>query len=496
LHESHTYKRKAIGMTDCNTAPIVFSSAARRRVVADFDGGSITCDAGLLLLREVDRHLGLTAALSRCVEDPRDPERVVHDQHTLLAQRVFAIAAGFEDLNDHRSLRDDPVLQLASRQEVDPQQPLASAPTLCRLENRVDPAALMRMGRVLVEAFIASHKGKGETPPTELILDFDATHDPVHGNQVGRHFRGYYDCWCFLPLYVFCGEHLLAAYLRPSSRDAAHNARAVLALLVRRIRQEWPEVRIILRADSGFCRPRLLDWCEDNGVSYVLGLQTNPTLQLHGELTMAIARRLFEQSGPAGQTGPRTKPRVFGRFLYQAQRWHGGRKGRKRRKGKGPGRWRQVILRAECGELGDDPRFIISNLPGTAAHLYERVYSARGQSENRIKEQMQLFADRTSCHEFAANQFRLLLSSAAYVLLEHLRRLGLKGTELERAEPQTMRAKLLKIGARVVHSVRRVVLHLCSAYPLQPLFRNAAARLVALPQGLLALALVALPDTG
>jgi len=439
-------------MTQCNRNPIRFSSLARKNVVADFAGGTITSDAGGLLLREVDRRLGLTQALANVIPDPREPLLIQHEQHTMIAQRVLGIALGYEDLNDHQTLRNDPLLQTLTEQTPDSEAPLASPPTLCRLENRVHRRALVKMSEVLVDTFIASF----DEAPEELVLDFDATDDRVHGRQEGRGFHGYYDHYCFLPLYVFCGEQLLVAYLRPSLIDAAKHSRAILKLLVRRLRQAWPGVRIIFRADSGFCRWKLLRWCERHAVGYCVGLARNQVLEAMAAPFMAAAEANFEATGE--------KQRRFHELTYGAETWD---------------RRRRVILKAEHLAQGPNARFVVTNLDHlSAAQIYDELYVLRGDAENRIKEQqLGLFADRTSCHKFLANQFRLLLASAAYVLVEHLRRVGLKGTELARAQVTTIRNKLLKIGGRVRVSVRRVHLSLASGHPLQALFRRLASRL-------------------
>lgn len=446
-------------MTDCNGKPIVFSSLGRQQVVGDFNGGSITSDAGALLLREVDRHLGLIDRLNAAIPDPRDPSRIVHEQRHMLAQRIYGIALGYEDVNDHFTLRNDPLMQAVTGRGVDAGQSLASPTTLGRMENRaVDRKMLFEMSAVLVDAFIASHP----EPPEEIVLDFDATDDAVHGKQIGRFFHGYYDHYCFLPLYVFCGDHLLAAYLRPSNIDGAKHGRAILKLLVQRIRQEWPQVRIIVRADSGFCRWKLMRWCDRNHVHYVLGLAKNAVLERMSEYAMLKGRLTFEEGGH--------KARVFDEFTYAAATWD---------------RTRRVILRYEHDAQGANPRYVVTSLPKEAHQgqaLYEKTYCARGECENRIKEQqLDLFAGRTSCHEFLPNQFRVLLSAAAYVLFDHLRRRGLQGTELQEAQVGTLRLKLLKIGARVKQSVRRIVLHLSSGFPLQELFTQLVRRLTALP---------------
>lgn len=438
-------------MTQCTPTCLPFATLNHRRLEADFAGGALTTDAGALLLREADKRLGLLDALDRCLLDPRDPDLITHPQRALLAQRVFGIACGYEDLNDHQSLRHDPLWQALAEYDPDPEQPLASAPTLCRLENRANRAALVRLACALVEQFIASHK----RPPECLVLDFDATDDPVHGEQEGRFFHGYYDSYCFLPLYVFCGDQLLVAYLRPSNIDAALHARAILKLLVRRLRQAWPDVKIIIRGDSGFCRWRLMRWCDSNGVGYLLGLARNSRLQ-------ELAAPLMNEAEARWQA-TRQPQRLFGTFAYAAGSWD---------------RPRRIIAKAEHGARGDNPRFVVTNLPGGAQALYDEVYCARGEMENRIKEQqLMLFAGRTSCHKFLANQFRLLLSAAAYVLVEAVRRLGLAGTELGRAQVSTIRLRLFKVAGLVQVSVRRVCVRLASGFPLQELFGLVLRRL-------------------
>jgi hypothetical protein len=422
-------------MTECNRLPLVFSSLHRKKLAADFQGGDLTSDGGLPLLREVDRRIGLLDALSAAIRDPRDPDRIEHDQRTLLAQRILAIAAGYEDLNDHDALRTDTLLQTLTDRRLKAGQkegdPLGSPPTLCRLENRITRRDLVRMAAVLVDQYVASHP----TPPPEIVLDFDATDDPVHGGQEGRFF--------------------LAAYLRPSNIDGAKHSRALLKLLVTRLRQAWPQVKIVFRADSGFCRWRLMRWCDRHGVDYLVGLARNAVLERQGQALMDEARGRYEATDE--------KQRLFGEFSYAADTWD---------------RERRVISKAEFGPQGDNPRFVVTSLAGDPQRLYDEVYCQRGEAENRIKEQqLGLFADRTSCHAFRANQFRVLLSAAAYVLVETLRREGLAGTELASAQVETIRLKLLKIGGRIVRSVRRVVLHLATPFPLQELFRAVLARL-------------------
>ena len=444
--------------TDCNKPIVHFTPLARRQVLAEFDAGAISSDGGVLLLREVDRRINLLDRVNQLIPDPRDPLHIEHDQRTLIAQRVLAIACGWEDLNDHATLRNDLILQLAtsrkasgSQGDVDPDRPLASASTLCRLENRIDRQTCVRINQLLVELFIESHK----TPPTQIILDFDATNDPVHGKQEGRFFHGYYDEYCFLPLYVFAGEQLLCAYLRPANIDGAKHAWAILALITKRLRQAWPGVKIIFRGDSGFCRWKMLRWCDRHGVDYIVGLAKNPALTKLSQTLMIRAENAFKETGQ--------KQRLFGEFPYAAGSWD---------------KPRRVIARIEHTEKGENPRFITTTLAGEGQHLYEQIYCARGEVENRIKEQqLGLFADRTSCHDFVANQFRLLLSSLAYVLIETLRRTCLATTELAQAQVSTIRLKLLKVGALVQRSVRRIVIHLSESFPMREVFQTLAATL-------------------
>ena len=442
-------------MTDCNRKPFHFSTLGPRAVIADFQGGRLSSDAGALLLREVADQIGLFDALNAAIPDPRNPVYITHDQRTMIAQRITAIAMGYEDLNDHQTLRADPVLQIVAGESPEEDRPLASPPTLCRLENRVDRNALVKVAAVLVDQFIAANL----TPPEHLILDFDATDDRIHGKQEGHFFHGYYDHDCFLPLYVFCGDELLAAYLRPSNIDASKHTRAILKILVCKLRAVWPQVKITIRGDSGFCRWRLMRWCDSHGIGYVLGLPKNKVLQRQAIDWIERAERQFQRTGQP--------QRIFGSFSYAAESWD---------------RTRRVIAKAEHNAKGPNPRFVVTNEPGDPQELYEDAYCQRGEMENRIKEQqLDLFADRTSCHRFLANQFRLVLSSAAYVLVQALRRTALAGTELARAQVGTIRVKLFKVAARVLVSVRRVVFHLASSYPYQEVFRDAYERLMNCP---------------
>lgn len=434
-------------MTNGNLSTIEFPRRCRREVEADFGGGIVSSNGGVELLSLADRRLGLLSPLAARLGDDRQRGKVRHDVATMLCQRVFGLALGDEDVNDHGELRHDIAMQTAAGRDA----VLASPSTLSRFENRADRDWAWAAHVQLVESFIASH----ETPPDELVLDFDATDDAVHGRQDGRFFHGYYDHYCFLPLYVFCGDHLLVSYLRPSNIDGAKHAWAILSLLVKRLRAAWPDVRIILRADSGFCRHRMLRWCERSEVGYIVGLAQNKRINAQAGPAMVHAKAAFELSG--------RKQRRFAELSYGARSWD---------------HERRVIARLEHGPKGANPRYVVTNLNGDGQDLYDKLYCQRGEMENRIKEQqLDLFADRTSCHGWWANQFRLLLASLAYTLIEAIRRLGLAGTEMARAQAGTIRLKLLKIGAVIIRNTRRVRLHLSSACPHQDLFRLVAARL-------------------
>ena len=434
-------------MTNCTPIQLEFPALKGKKVQAQFSGGALTSDGGVLLLRQMDRQLGLVEAVNQTIDDPRDQRYVKHDQLHLLRQRIFGLALGYEDLNDHDQLRSDPAIQTA----VESASVLGSSPTLCRLENRANRTMAVALHEVMVTQFIQSLK----KPPNKLILDFDATDDPVHGQQEGRFFHGYYDHYCFLPLYVFCNEQLLVSYLRPSKIDPAQHAWAILSLLVKRFRQVWPDVKIIFRGDSGFCRWKMLSWCERHNVGYIVGIAKNKRLQWLFAPQMDQATQQFNVTG--------NTVRQFHQFHYGAGTWN---------------RERKVIGKAEVTEKGTNPRFIVTNLKGNPQRLYDELYCARGNMENQIKQQQQdLFADRTSCQGWWANQFRLLLSSMAYILLESIRRIGLKGTELQKAYVGTVRLKLLKIGAVIIANTRRIQFLLSSAYPYQALFATVVARL-------------------
>ena len=454
--------------TECTDKPIEFQGAGRRRVEARFDAGCVSSDGGLLLLREVAERSGLLEAFAACFHDHRDSSRVEHSVLQLVSQRVLGIACGYEDLNDHDTLRSDALLATAAgkddptgakrKRSSDKGHALAGKSTLNRLELAGEGLSkTARYKKIIadheaiesffVDTFLDAHT----KAPKRIILDLDATDDPVHGNQEGRFFHGYYGGYCYLPLYIFCGDFLLCAKLRPANIDGSAGSVGELKRIVERIRQSWPKVEITIRADSGFAREDIMAWCERNRVDFVLGLKRNQRLTAAIEHEMDKARQRSQSRG---------KPvRVFKSFRYRTlDSWS---------------RARRVVAKAEH-LLPDkaNPRFVVTSLSGIRAkHLYEVMYCARGDMENRIKEQqLWLFADRTSTAKMRSNQLRLWFSSIAYVLVNELRRVGLAGTELARAQAGTIRTRLLKIGAIISVSVRRIYVSLSSVYPLQGLF--------------------------
>ncbi len=436
-------------MTNCTSKAIHFSPLSRKKVVADFSGGSITSNAGSLLLREVDRQLQLTNQLSKRLSDGREAHKVDFTLPTLLRQRIYGLACGYEDLNDHQTLRNDVALQSA----VGVDKALASNSTLSRMENRFTRADGVAANTLLVELFIQRHK----KPHKQVILDFDATDNPLHGNQEQKYFHGYYDHHCYLPLYVFCGEDLLVSYLRPSNIDGAKHAWAILALLVKRLRQAWPEVEIIFRGDSGFCRDKMLLWCDRHGVGYIVGMAGN------NRLASAVAPEIKRTQLAYQET--QQPQRAFSRFEYAAESW----------KIK-----RLMVARIEYTRYGESVRFVATNLKGNNHTIYEILYCQRGDMENKIKQQkLDLFSDRTSCHGFVANQMRILFSGFAYVLLQNLKRLALRKTKLGQAYAATIREHLIKIGAVIVRNTRRIVVMMDSNYPWQDLFVKVTQKLVA-----------------
>jgi Transposase DDE domain group 1 len=473
--------------TECTQEPFAFHPLNQREVRGQFDGGAITSDAGGLLLREVEKRTNIIGQFASCFTDYRDPELVEHGVAELVGQRIYGLALGYEDLNDHEEMRRDPLLAVLVEKEdltgedrrraSDQGTALAGKSTLNRMELG---AAKMRekerykkiildetaVDRMLVDIFLQAHSGA----PKEIVLDLDSTDIPLHGEQEDRFFHGYYGHYCYLPLYIVCGEHVLCARLRPSNIDGAKGSVAEVERIVEQIREAWPQVRIILRGDSGFCRDELLSWCEEHGVDYVVGLAQNARLLREIAEAGAQAASQYQQSGKAA--------RVFTEFVYQTKKsWS---------------RARRVIAKAEQLEKGSNPRFVVTSLSPEemifpdpprwgAQSLYEEFYCARGDMENRIKEQMMLFADRASTSWMRSNQIRLYFSTVAYQLMQGLRRLGLAGTELAKAQCNTVRLKLLKIGAQIRITVRKIWVSLSTGYPYLELFRQVHRNLEVTP---------------
>ena len=462
--------------TQCNEGLFVFQAQNRRDVVATFDGGTISTDGGALLLRQVEQLTDIIAGFAKCFTDHRDPDLIEHTVEQLIAQRVYALALGYEDLNDHDQLRHDPLLAVLAgkddpagnnrRRQRDKGKALAGKSTLNRLEltpvranssSRYKKITIARQAvdKFFVDVFLQSY----DKAPRRILIDLDATDDPIHGNQSGGFFHGYYGNYCYLPLYIFCGEHLLCARLRPSDIDASAGSVKELARIIAQIRQSWPDVQIILRGDSGFCREQIMQWCEDNKVDYVLGLAKNERLTRELAQDLDQAKILHEQTGKAA--------RVFRDFTYRTlESWSC---------------QRRVVGKAEHLDKGANPRFVVTSLSSDefdARSLYEELYCARGDMENRIKEQqLCLFADRTSAATMRANQLRLWFSSVAYVLMAALRRLGLKNTELAHAQCDTIRLRLLKIGAQIRVTVRKVWVLLSQSWPYREIFTMAYRQL-------------------
>ena len=454
---------------ECNQSLFEFHPLKRREIRAQFDGGAITSDGGGLLLREVEKRIGVLRQFAACFTDYRNPERIEHPVQEMVAQRVYGLALGYEDLNDHEELRNDPLLAVLVEKGDLGKEALAGKSTLNRLELTGERASRKErykkivldhgaVDRLLVEVFLQAHREQ----PQEIILDLDATDDPLHGKQEGRFFHGYYGHYCYLPLYIFCGEFLLCARLRCSNIDAAAGSVEELQRIVGQIRSAWPQVRIVVRGDAGFCREELMAWCEAEGVDYLLGLAKNE------RLLAAIADLRKQAQGQYQQTG--RAARLFSEFVYQTREsWS---------------RARRVVAKAEHLQKGENPRFVVTSLrgePWPAQALYEEHYCGRGDMENRIKEQLMLFSDRTSTHYLRSNQLRLYFSSIAYVLLQRLRRLGLQGTEWAQAQCSTIRLKVLKIGALIRISVRKVWVSLAGGYPYVAPFRQVYEKLCAVP---------------
>lgn len=446
-------------MTECTQSSFGFEQHFSRSVVARFDGGTMTSDAGALLLRQTDRRLRLLERLAACFADRRDPALISHTVQELVSQRVYGLALGYEDLSDHDQLREDPLLGVLSGKQRVGEDPLAGKSTLNRLElSTPEPDRYKKihyqqqaMDELLLAVFVEAH----EQAPQRIVLDLDVTDLPLHGHQEGRFFHGYYDSYCYLPLYIFCGEHLLCARLRTADQDAAAGSQEEVQRIVGQIREVWPEVEIILRADSGFCREELMQWCEGNGVHYAFGFARNERLR------KIIAPQMQQAARQHRQTG---KPaRVFTEFQYQTT----------------TGSWsraRRTVAKAEQIEGKENPRYVVTNLSAEqwpAQSLYEELYCQRGEMENRIKEQLSLFAGRVSAESLRANQLRLYFSAMAYLLLHGLRRLGLQGTEMARAQAATIRLRLLKIGAQIRITARKVWVSMASSFPLQAVFAQA-----------------------
>jgi hypothetical protein len=443
-------------MTECNQETFSFAAHFSRRVEAEFTAGQVSSDGGALLLREVERKINLLERLAGCFRDGRNQILVEHRLPEMLAQRIYGLALGYEDLNDHEQLRSDPLLGvLAGKRELE--QPLAGKSTLNRLELCGRTGRYHKIGysaeaidRLLRDLFIESHIAV----PEQIVLDLDATDIPLYGHQPERFFHGYYDSYCYLPLYIFAGDQLLCARLRPANQDAATGSVEEVSHIVAQLRERWPEAKIVLRADSGFCREELMAWCEQNHVDYVFGLARNQRLRRIIGREMHQAQREHKHTNKAA--------RIFTEFQYKTHKsWS---------------QARRVVAKAEYLEKGENPRFVVTSLTPdkwAARDLYEKFYCARGEMENRIKEQMCLFADRLSIDQMRGNQLRLYFSALAYTLMEALRRLGLKGTEWAQAQVDTIRRKLFKIAAIVRISVRRIVLQMSSAYPWKQIYAQA-----------------------
>lgn len=458
--------------TQCTQIEFEFSKHYRRQVTARFDGGSISSDGGAVLLREVDRRLGLLDRLAQCFQDHRKPELIEHSVRELVSQRIYALALGYEDLNDHDELRRDPLLALLAgkadlvgakrKREQDRGKALAGKSTLNRLElatggeDRYKKVScdFAAIDELMLKLYVEAH----EQQPEQIILDLDVTDTPLHGGQEGRFFHGYYGDYCYLPLYIFAGEHLLCARQRTADQDAAGGSLAEVERIVKRLRTYWSDVRIVVRADSGFCREELMGWCEANGVDYVLGLARNARLRARIEAELAEAAAEQAETGEAA--------RRFTEFSYRTREsWS---------------RARRVVAKAEQLEGKENPRFLATSLDAAeypARELYEQTYCARGEMENRIKEQLSLFGDRMSAQTIRANQMRLYFSSLAYTLVLGLRRLGLAETGLARAQTETLRRRLFKIGARVRVTARRMWLSLSQGWPWRELFQTVWRRL-------------------
>lgn len=451
-------------MTECNQDSFEFEPHFSRQVTANFDGGTLTTDGGGLLLRKTERRIGLMKRLLDCFLDGRQAGRVEHRLEEMLAQRIYGLALGYEDLNDHEQLRHDPLLGVLSGKK-NLQAPLAGKSTLNRLELTPEGDARQQRyhkirysPRAIDELLVSLFQEAHVRAPRRIVLDLDATDTPLHGHQESRFFHGYYNHYCYLPLYIFCGDHLLRARLRPANIDASAGSLQEVQTLVAQIRARWPKTRIILRADSGFCRDELMAWCESKRVDYVFGFARNERLRKLIEPQMEQARAEHERTGQPA--------RVFAEFDYETRdSWS---------------RARRVVAKAERIEGKENPRFVVTSLDAEdfpAQALYEKLYCQRGEMENRIKEQLSLFADRLSTETMRANQLRLYFSSLVYVLMCALRRLALQGSPWAEAQVATIRLRLLKIAARVKVTARRIWVSYSSAYAWRSQFEAALAAL-------------------
>ncbi len=439
-------------MTKCSTSEKVFqedlfSGVEGRKISVDFDGGSVSSDGGVLLLRQTDKKIGLLKRAAKILSrfDKRQEGKIEHDIYSMFVQRVYGIAMGYEDLNDHDELRHDIAWQtVADRTSV-----LASSPTLCRFEAMASRQVCMELSELLLDVFMESFKKN----PRRLVLDFDNTDAKIHGNQEGKFFHGYYDSYCFLPIYVFCDQKLVSVFLQPSNEDGSKHAGALLKRIVSKLRSKWPHVKIIYRGDSGFARPRHLYWCEKNKVDYVIGFAKNSILEEMIRPSIEQAKALFDSTGE--------KAKLFSSFDYAAGSWNGIK--------------RKVVAKAEYSAHGANPRFVLTTLEGDPQAIYNSEYCSRGDIENRIKEQqLGLFADRVSAHAWWTNQFRMQLSAIAYVIFEGMRSLALKGSEIANAQVSTIRLKLLKIGSVIRRNTKKIYFNLSSAFPYKNIFWQVA----------------------
>jgi hypothetical protein len=453
-----------MAMTECNQDRFEFASAhGRREIVAEFSGGTVSSDGGALLLQEADSKMNLLARFSQCFMDRRNPVLIEHSIEQMIRQRVYALALGYEDLNDHEQLRQDPLLSALAGKAQPGSEPLAGKSTLNRMElgagiaSRYKKITFWRdsVDELLVNVFLDAHP----VAPQQIVLDIDTTDMALHGNQEGKFYHGYYKHYCYLPLYIFCGDHVLCARLRPSSIGPAVGSRKEVERVVQQIRQSWPEVSIILRGDSGFCSDELMTWCEKNRVDFVVGMARNSRVEGLISGSLAEAKQQFEATPQPA--------RIFVEFEYETLKGTWSKK-------------RRVVAKAEHINGKSNPRFIVTSLDSERwekQKLYEELYCARGDMENRIKEQFVLFADRVSASTMRANQQRIYLSVIAYTLLNGLRRLGLQTTTMATAQVGTIRLKLLKIGALIQVTVRKVWVRLASSYPYQALFSQVLQQL-------------------